>query len=84
MDIHNNNWNGRDLNNLKTRKKSKPGWATSEREIMKHLLRSHNLSRRFEIACLYWLENRTAKEIAKHFKITILAVESIIKQLKLV
>lgn len=68
--------------NRKIRKKSRPEWAYSERDIMHHLLDSNSISRRFEIACLYWLENRTAKEISQKLNTTTLSIKSTISKIR--
>jgi hypothetical protein len=77
-----NHWDETGQKNRKIHKKTRPPWSYSERDIMKHLLQSHSLTRRFQIACMYWLENRTAKDVANHFHTTINAVRSTLYKLK--
>ena len=64
-----------------SRRKNRPAWAGNDRELMLRVV-DKRLTRRWAIARMYWRENKTAAEIAKHFGTTINAIKSIIKQVK--
>ena len=62
-------------------RKNRPAWAQTEQALMRHLL-SPSLLRRWQIALRYWLQNRTAREIAEEMGISLQAVKDVLRRLK--
>lgn len=62
-----------DLMNKPANRK-RPTWAQSEREFNLHFASSRH-ARRWMMARMYWLENKTATQIAKYFSVSVHSVE---------
>ena len=61
-------------------RKQVPAWATGRNTIEQYLAIKHH--RAVDIAKKYWLEKRTAKEIARDRGETVSAIEQAIKRLR--
>jgi hypothetical protein len=57
-----------------------PSWATSEKRIRRSM--TAGLERKIKIAVAYWVDHRTAKDIAHEFCMTPGAVEAFIRRLR--
>ena len=62
-------------------RKSRPLWARDDKSLMSRVI-GDRLLRRWTIARMYWRENKTARDIAKHLHITVNAVECVINRLR--
>lgn len=62
---------------LKSRKK-RPSWAKDGPAILARV----KTLRQWHIACMYWLENLTARDIAKKLKTSINSIECVLKKLR--
>ena len=59
------------------RRKNRPKWAVDEQSLLARV----KTIRQWHIARMYWLENRTARNISKKLKTTVKAIESVLYRL---
>lgn len=62
-------------------RKKRPAWAKDAHSLMQHVL-SPSLVRRWKIAYLYWLQNRTARDIAEEMGISTQAVKDVLRRMR--
>lgn len=61
---------------------SRPAWAASAKALDAYFLKANGRVRTWMYARMYWLENKTAKEIAEHFSVRQNTVEVALHRLK--
>jgi hypothetical protein len=65
---------------LKSRR-TRPAWAKDDRSLMLKVL-GQKVVRRWNIARMYWRENKTAREIASELQTTERAVKNILNRIR--
>jgi hypothetical protein len=60
---------------------NRPSWAKNEHQLFLHVAGKRFL-RRWKIACMYWLENKSTYEIARKMRTTVGSIKSTIHKLK--
>jgi hypothetical protein len=59
-------------------RRNRPAWAANEKMLILHMMK--RVQRNITVAHMYWLENKSARDIATHLDMTTEAVKKIIQR----